>query len=55
MIIVDNDSADGSVDYLEKLEERFENIYFVRAGRNLGFCKACNIGARKARGKFLLF
>lgn len=53
IIVVDNDSRDGSV---EKLKEYFENkIFVIDAKENLGFGKANNIGARVARGKFLFF
>lgn len=55
LIIVDNGSSDGSADYIERLTEQYGNIYLTGESKNLGFCKACNLGASKANGKFLLF
>lgn len=51
-IVVDNDSADGSVEYLEPL---FERVRFIRAGGNIGFSKANNLGLREATGRYVLF
>ena len=51
-IVVDNDSQDGSVGYLEPL---FPQIRFIRAGGNLGFSKANNLAVRESDGKYLLF
>jgi len=55
MIIVDNGSSDESADYIKGLAKQYGNIYLTGESKNLGFCKACNIGASKANGKFLLF
>lgn len=55
IVIIDNGSADGSIDYLKGIVKKHKNIYLIDAGKNLGFCKACNIGAEKAKGKFLVF
>lgn len=51
-IVVDNDSSDGSVEYLEPL---FPTIKFIRAGGNLGFSKANNIGFGQSSGNYVLF
>jgi GT2 family glycosyltransferase len=50
LIIVDN----GSTDETEILRNNFGMI-FVKNEKNLGFPKACNIGASKASGEFILF
>lgn len=55
IIIVDNNSADGSVDYFENLQSQFENFIVAVCSQNNGFAKASNIGAGCASGKFLLF
>ena len=52
VIIVDNHSTDGTADFLEQLSG---DIQIIRNSENLGFAKACNQGARAARGRFLVF
>ncbi len=49
--IMDNGSTDGSVDALSALDERF-NI--ERLGENLGFAKANNLGAQKAKADWII-
>jgi GT2 family glycosyltransferase len=51
-IVVDNGSADGSVDLAAR---RFPTIKVVRPVRNLGFAGGVNAGAQAARGELLLF
>jgi O-antigen biosynthesis protein len=51
VIVVDNNSSDGSVDYLEPL---FPGVEFIRTPKNLGFAKANNTGFEKAYGKYVL-
>lgn len=46
VLVVDNDSADGSAD---GLEERFPGVRVLRAGGNLGFAAANNLAAAAAR------
>lgn len=52
VIVVDNNSLDGSADLVA---QRFPQVKLIRSAENLGFGKANNLGAQKARGKFLLF
>ncbi len=52
IIVVDNNSSDGSVPYLQP---RFPQVQFIRNRNNLGFAKACNQGFRVARGAHILF
>ena len=52
LIVVDNDSADGTVDAVRELAPEGR---VVEPGANLGFGAACNLGAREARGDLLLF
>jgi len=50
-IVVDNGSTDGS----DALIESLPNVKLIRVGVNLGFAKACNLGAQLANSDFLLF
>jgi N-acetylglucosaminyl-diphospho-decaprenol L-rhamnosyltransferase len=51
-VLVDNASSDGSP---ELVEELFPEVTVIRNAENLGFARANNIGARRARGRYLLF
>lgn len=50
-IVVDNGSTDSSDACIENLP----NVELIRTGFNLGFGKACNLGARGAKSEYLLF
>lgn len=56
IIVVDNHSADGSVDYLEKRypQKLYPMVRFVRSAHNLGFARANNIAIRQSRGEYVL-
>jgi len=43
IVVVDNDSSDGSVEYLKK---NFPSVRVVESGENLGFGKGNNLGVR---------
>jgi hypothetical protein len=51
IIIVDNGSMDDSLGFVRSGGD----ITVTRAGENLGFARACNIGASEATGDYLLF
>lgn len=51
IIVVDNGSVDGS----DTLVEAEPNVTLIRSGANLGFGKACNLGAQRADSDYLLF
>jgi GT2 family glycosyltransferase len=51
IIVVDNGSTDGSVHDFDDLT----TVKLIRAGKNLGFGKACNLGATQATSDFVLF
>jgi hypothetical protein len=60
MVVVDNDSQDGSDQVVEKFAADGYPISLVRAGNNLGFAKGCNLGVLRAReaghaSDFILF
>ena len=50
IIVVDNASADGSPEMVEK---EFPAVRVIRSGGNLGFAKGNNLGMRASRGRFL--
>ena len=52
IIVVDNCSNDG---YLSKFKSDFKRVNFYKNTGNNGFANACNLGALKAKGKYLLF
>ena len=56
IIVVDNHSADGSVDYLEQRypQKLFPMVRFVRSAHNLGFARANNIAIRQSWGEYVL-
>ncbi len=55
VIVVDNGSSDGSVEALTTFEQHHKNFKLIRSAINLGFGKANNLGAKEAKGKYLLF
>ncbi len=52
IIVVDNGSQDNS---LQMLKSKFPNVNAIANGSNLGFGVANNVGARYAKGEYLLF
>lgn len=50
--VVDNNSTDGSVEYLR---QRFPFVNFIANAENIGFAKANNQALAQCRGKFILF
>ncbi len=51
VLVVDNNSCDGSVEYLQ---QRFPNIQVFANTKNVGFGAANNYAAKKAKGDFIL-
>jgi GT2 family glycosyltransferase/SAM-dependent methyltransferase/Flp pilus assembly protein TadD len=52
VILVDNGSTDGTAAFLQTLQG---DVRIIRNDENRGFAKACNQGAKEARGKYLVF
>ncbi|HEX3025594.1 MAG TPA: glycosyltransferase, partial [Chitinophagaceae bacterium] len=52
IIVIDNHSHDGSIEYLQTL---FTSVIFLANKKNLGFGKANNIALQQAKGKYILF
>lgn len=51
VLVVDNHSKDGSVEYLRK---RFREVHFVASNHNLGFARGNNLAIRRAKGEYVL-
>jgi len=51
VIVVDNNSCDDSQSFIENLS----NVTLIQAHENLGFGKACNLGASHCESEFVLF
>lgn len=51
IIVVDNHSSDGSVEFLQPL---FPDVEFIALERNIGFGKANNLGFARAEGEYVL-
>ena len=54
VIVVDNNSKDGSVTELKKLWKKYKNLKLIENKENSGFSKANNQGAREASGEYIL-
>jgi O-antigen biosynthesis protein len=52
IIVVDNHSTDGSIDYLQP---KFPEVKFIANETNTGFSKACNKGLEYGNGEYILF
>lgn len=52
IFVVDNDSKDGSVDFLRK---KHPHVFFIENHENVGFSKANNMAIKRAKGDFVLF
>ena len=52
IIVIDNDSKDGSPEYLRQY---FPTIQTIALPENLGFSKANNRGVKVAKGRYVLF
>ena len=55
IIIVDDGSTDGTVDFLADLEQEMQNLTLIRCAENRGAGVARNIGFPHATGKYTLF
>lgn len=51
LIVVDNASQDGSA---EKIRQRFDELTLIESGRNLGFARGVNLGAKYAQTDYIL-
>jgi GT2 family glycosyltransferase len=54
IIVVENDSKDGSLERIKELEKQYPEVKLVDAKANIGFGRANNLGAKNAKGEYLL-
>ncbi|MBN8585600.1 MAG: glycosyltransferase [Ignavibacteria bacterium] len=54
IIVVDNNSFDGSIEYLKNKFPSHPSIKLIESPINLGFAKANNLGVKESRGEYLL-
>lgn len=52
VIVVDNNSKDGSINYLKN---KFPSVIFISNKENIGFAKANNQALQQAKGRYVLF
>ncbi len=55
IIVVDNSEDSDELEELLSLKKLYKHLNVIDAKRNLGFGKANNLGAKSAKGKYLLF
>ncbi len=55
IIVVDNNSSDNSAEDIEKRFSGNDYLTFIQNKENVGFGKGCNLGAKAAKGKYILF
>jgi len=53
IIVVDNNSTDESIDYLEKADKE-GIIKLIKSPKNLGYGRANNLAAKNAKGEYVL-
>ncbi|MDR1554254.1 MAG: glycosyltransferase family 2 protein [Prevotellaceae bacterium] len=51
VIVVDNSSTDGSQ---QMIKDEFQNVILIESSENIGFGRANNLGAKAAKGKYLM-
>jgi GT2 family glycosyltransferase len=54
IIVADNGSKDGSLDFLRHRFGNTPSVHFIDNGTNLGFARASNLGVEQARGRYIL-
>lgn len=56
ILVVDNHSGDNSVPILKReIQQTYSQVKLIENSENAGFGKGCNLGAKQAKGDYLLF
>jgi len=53
IILVDNNSKDGSKEFFLNLEKNLNNFKYIYLEENVGFAKANNIGFKYSKGEYI--
>ncbi|GAB3325733.1 hypothetical protein GCM10027299_24220 [Larkinella ripae] len=54
LIVVDNNSTDGTVNRIEELMRNHPAIQLIRNSENVGICRAFNQGLKLAKGRYVI-
>jgi len=52
IIVVNNNCPDGSINHIQ---QKFSQVNIINSSNNKGYAGGCNLGAKNAKGEFLLF
>lgn len=55
IVIVDNGSSDGTVEYLKHFEQTNKNVKLIFNKENLGYSKGCNQAVNASTGEYIVF
>ncbi len=55
IVVIDNNSTDGTKDYLLELSKKYPNVKVILNKKNRGFAAGCNQGIKKSSGDYLIF
>lgn len=53
IVVVDNASIDGSVEYLRERWEESHKVSFIVQRKNIGFGRACNVAIEQSNGTYI--
>lgn len=53
-LLIDDHSSDGTSLIMAKYASRFDNIKYIRNGKNIGLASSSNIALKEARGKYII-
>jgi len=54
LIVIDNNSSDGSVQVIKNICSKFPHIHFIENKENIGNCKAFNQGFKLCHGQYII-
>lgn len=54
LLVIDNNSSDGTASYLTSIEKKYENIRVIMNKENIGFPAAINQGILECNGKYIV-
>ena len=51
----DQSEEPATLEFYRQIQQQHENIRIIRTKQKFNYSRSCNLGAREAKGKFLLF